>query len=134
MSSVVQFETRRFSATDRSKLRGVERHLAKAIGHHSKLEGHHDVVGEHIRDAHAARRELTSTLKELGEGRAARTTSTLAELGYDHHRVTRAMAALGESLNALSKVHGDAEATAGDAEDCVRQARAALGGMVGSDE
>lgn len=123
---------RKFSQADRSKLRGVERLLATAAESHASLAARHDRIGERVRAAQSAHRELTSTLKGLGEGRSARTTSTLAELGYDHHRVTRALSQLGDALGAIQEAHGDAEDVAQTAHGSVRRARAAVNGMITS--
>ncbi|MGA9367232.1 MAG: hypothetical protein WBV35_07225, partial [Steroidobacteraceae bacterium] len=119
---------------DKSRLRGAERHLAKGQRHHAALADHHDRLGDHIRTLHAGLRELTSALKqpEPGAARSARTTSTLAALGYDHHHITRTLKSVGEALDAMTEARGDADDAAGQARHCVNQACASINGMIGS--
>ena len=123
---------RKFTENDRGKLRGIEKHLASAVGSHASLAGKHDRIADHVEAAKAAHGELTSTLRELGYGRSARTTSTLKELGYDGDRVTRALSALKDSLGAIGNAHGEAEEHAESARDSVRDARSRVNGIIGS--
>ncbi len=128
MATVVPFE-RKVSGADRTSLRQASRHLAKAQRHHSALEDYHTTMEEHIRTASAAHRKLTKTLTALGES-SARTTSTLAGLGYGE--VSRAMEDMGAALAALRDLHGEADDAAGSAQQNVKQAGGCLDGMIAS--
>lgn len=123
---------RNFTEADRGKLRGIERHLASADGSHASLSHKHGRLTEHLSAAKAAHRELTSTLRALGERRGARSTSTLEALGYDHDRVTRALSSLKDSLGAIQDVHGEAEDHADAAHESVQRARSSVNGIMGS--
>lgn len=123
---------RKFTETDRGKLRAIEGHLTSASGSHASLAGRHDRMADHLQAAKGAHRELTSTLRELGYGRSAQATSTLKALGVDSDRLTRALSTLNDSLGALEKVHGEAEEHAEAARDSVRDARSRVNGIIGS--
>jgi len=84
---------RTLSNANQEKLATAHGHLDRALKHHRAQGEHQQAVSEHAE-------ELRSLHK--------RAVSTLAELGYDHHRVTRAMDGMSERIEELSDRHSDA--------------------------
>jgi hypothetical protein len=89
----------------------AQKHLERAMSHRRALKKLHREDGEHY-----------GTLADAIE----RTTSTLAELGYDHHKITRCMCSLERIHRDLTDNHDAAETSHGGLHDAL----AALGDVL----
>lgn len=122
-AAVVPLRARKLTGKDKI----VAKHLERAAGEHQALAGSHDTIDDYIDAARSAHKRLVATLKHVGgKQRAARTTSTLAELGYDHHKVTRDVEALGEALEVFAQGHAGAVRSAKRAAEAIDNAQSAL--------
>lgn len=105
------------SVSNTRKLQDAQAHCERALKHHRAMADHHQDMGEHAEELRAVHQ---------------RTTSTLAELGYDNHEVTRAMEEMGERIQKIADAHGDAVDTHSLMGRCMRTAHRAVESVLDS--
>jgi HK97 family phage prohead protease len=82
------------SSANQEKLAGADRHCDRALRHHQAQTEHQQAVSDNVEELRGLHR---------------RATSTLSELGYDNHKVTRAMGDMSERIEELADSHEDAK-------------------------
>lgn len=105
------------SKSNQEKLEDAEAQHERALKHHGAMSEHHAAAVSHVEKVRAVHK---------------RATSTLAELGYDNPRVTRAMDEMSETLDGLADVHEDVKDAHGAMGRSVKAASRCVRSVLGS--